>query len=493
MFKHLLVSLCLFSTTLVVAQERYDLVLGGGRVMDPETGLDAVRNVGIRGDRIVEISSETLSGAEVLNVAGLVIAPGFIDLHAHGQTNAANEFQAHDGVTTALELESGVPFLKEWIDSRRGNAVLNFGATVSHARTRFMDMKKYVATVAHIRSIIAEHGLDSPELDEAMRPAFASRYESLEPDELDGMAETLSSGIREGALGVGVTVGYYPGATRQEIFRAYAFAAKIGVPVYTHVRDPDIPAIQEAIANAAATGASLHIVHLNSMALGKVDIALEMIAAAQKQGLDITTELYPYTAGSTGIQSTLFDEGWQEVWDMDYGDLQWEATGERLTKETFEKYRAEGGTLIIHMMKDDWIDAGMRAPFTLIASDGMPYAPLAHPRSAGTFSRVLGRYVRERKVLSLMDALRKMTLMPAERLDPVAPGMRLKGRVQIGCDADLTIFDPATVIDTADFGKELSFANGIPHVLVNGTFVVRDGKTVKDAFPGRPVLGKYRN
>ena len=493
MIKHLIGIFFLLSCTPGITQERYDLVLEGGRVMDPETGLDAVRNVGIRGDRIVEISSETLSAAEIVNVAGLVVVPGFIDLHAHGQTNAANEYQAHDGVTTALELESGVAFLKEWIESRRGNAMINFGATVSHAGTRFMDMKKYASNVARIRSIVAEQGLDSPELDEAVRPAFASRYESLEPEELDGMAETLSSGIREGALGVGVTVGYYPGATRQEIFRVYAFAAKIGVPIYTHVRDPDIPAIQEAIANAAATGASLHIVHLNSMALGKVDVALEMVALAQKQGLDITTELYPYTAGSTSIESTLFDEGWQEVWDMDYGDLQWEATGERLTKDTFEKYRAQGGTLIIHMMKDDWIDAGMRAPFTLIASDGMPYAPLAHPRSAGTFSRVLGRYVRERKVLSLMDALRKMTLMPAERLDPVAPGMRLKGRVQIGCDADLAISDPATIIDTADFGKELSFAEGIPHVLVNGTFVVRDGKTVEGAFPGRPVLGKYRN
>lgn len=307
------------------------------------------------------------------------------------------------------------------------------------------------------------------------------------------MVETLSSGLSEGALGIGVPVGYYPGATREEIFRVYAFAAKMGIPVFTHVRDPNISAIQEAIADGAATGAPVHIVHLNSMALGRIGVALDMVDSAQKQGLDITTELYPYTAGSTSLESTLFDEGWQDVWDMDYGDLQWEATGERLTRETFDKYRKEGGTIIIHMMKEEWIDEGLRAPFTIIASDGMPYAPLAHPRSAGTFSRVLGRYVRERKVLSLMDALRKMTLMPAERLDAAAPGMRLKGRLQVGCDADVTIFDPATILDTATFGKPLSFAEGIPHVLVQGAFVVRDGKTVKGVFPGRPVLGKYRN
>jgi len=491
--KRLILILSVAAASAANAQERFELVLRGGRVMDPETGLDAVRNVGIRGDRIVEISSETLAGDEVLDVSGLVVAPGFIDLHAHGQTNAANEYQMHDGVTTALELESGKPYLKEWIDKRTGNALINFGATISHGGTRWMAMTRYAGEAKRIRRAIEIKGLDGETLSEDKGPAFESRYESLTSEELAGMVETLSSGLSEGALGIGVPVGYYPGATREEIFRVYAFAAKMGIPVFTHVRDPNISAIQEAIADGAATGAPVHIVHLNSMALGRIGVALDMVDSAQKQGLDITTELYPYTAGSTSLESTLFDEGWQDVWDMDYGDLQWEATGERLTRETFDKYRKEGGTIIIHMMKEEWIDEGLRAPFTIIASDGMPYAPLAHPRSAGTFSRVLGRYVRERKVLSLMDALRKMTLMPAERLDAAAPGMRLKGRLQVGCDADVTIFDPATIRDTATFGKPLSFAEGIPHVLVQGAFVVRDGKTVKGVFPGRPVLGKYRN
>ena len=475
-----------------VAQSDYDLVIQGGRVMDPETGLDAVRNIGIRADRILEISESPLSGTEVLDASGLVVAPGFIDLHAHGQTNRANDFQSHDGVTTALELEGGEPFVGAWIESRTGNARIHFGATVGHGSTRWMDMERYGEQAVQVRERVASEGLTALEADAAMSPAFDSRYESMTSAELSGMAETLSAGLAEGALGIGVPVGYYPGATREEIFRVYELAARMGTPVYTHVRDPDVAAIQEAIANAAATGASVHVVHLNSMALGRIAVALDMIEAAQKRGIDVTTELYPYTAGSTSIQSTLFDEGWQDVWDMDYGDLQWEATGERLTKETFETYRAQGGTLIIHMMKDEWIDRGIRAPFTMIASDGMPYAPLAHPRSAGTFSRVLGRYVRERRVLSLMDAIEKMTLMPAQRLDQMAPAMRLKGRVQVGCDADLTIFDADTIIDTADFGKELTYSTGVEHVLVAGTFVVRDGDTVEDAFPGRPILGKYR-
>jgi N-acyl-D-aspartate/D-glutamate deacylase len=143
------------------------------------------------------------------------------------------------------------------------------------------------------------------------------------------------------------------------------------------------------------------------------------------------------------------------------------------------------------MMKPEWIELAMGTPFVMIGSDGMPYAPGAHPRGAGTFSRVLGRYVREQRVLTLMEALRKMTLMPARRLEGVAPSMKKKGRIQVGTDADITVFDPAKILDTATFEEGLSFSEGIEHVLVHGTFIVRDGETVAGAKPGRAVLGRY--
>jgi N-acyl-D-aspartate/D-glutamate deacylase len=216
------------------------------------------------------------------------------------------------------------------------------------------------------------------------------------------------------------------------------------------------------------------------------------VASAQKRGLDITTELYPYTAASTSLESAIFDEGWKEKLGITYSDIQWEATGERLTEETFKKYRQQGGVVIIHMMKPEWIKTGIQDPVTMIASDGMPYAPKAHPRTAGTFSRVLGKYVREEGVIGLMEALKKMTIMPARRLEQVAPSMRLKGRIQVGCDADITVFDPKTIIDKADF-TGLRFSEGIKHVLVNGSFVVKNSESVKNIFPGRPVIGRYRN
>ncbi len=468
----------------------YDVVLVGGRVMDPETGADSVRNVAVLGGRIAEISSEPLRGKLTVDVGGLVVAPGFIDLHAHGQTNRANEFQAHDGVTTALELESGVPFLHRWVEARRGQALINYGASVSHSSVRWMVMEKYNDQAQKIGA--DRRNLGTGEMAEVMRSVQGARYETVAATEFASMKEKLSIGLGEGGLGIGVPVGYYPGASHEEIFRVYEFAAETMALVFTHVRAPTIAAIQEAIANAAVTGAPLHIVHVNSMSLGRIGVALDMIASAQARGLDITTELYPYTAGSTSIQSTIFDKGWQKIWGISYRDIQWVKTSERLTKATFEKYRRQGGTIIMHMMKPEWIDLGIGTPFTIIASDGMPYAPGAHPRSAGTFSRVLGRYVRERKVLTIMDALRKMTLLPARRLEDIAPSMRLKGRLQVGCDADITVFDPDRVLDTATFEDDLSFSVGVEHVLVNGTFVVRDGETVQHVFPGRAVLGRYR-
>jgi dihydroorotase len=250
--------------------------------------------------------------------------------------------------------------------------------------------------------------------------------------------------------------------------------------------------IQEAMADAMLTGASLHIVHINSMALSKIQLALDMIEMANKKGFDISTEMYPYTAASTLLQSALFNDNWQEKLGMTYGDLQWVATGERLTKETFESYRKSGGTVIMHMMKPEWIKIGLASPKTMIASDGMPYAPLAHPRTAGTFSRVLGKYVREEKVIDLMTAIGKMSYLPAKRLESIAPSMHHKGRIQVGADADISIFNPNTISDKASFEKGLAFSEGMEYVLVNGKMVLKNGKILNNTFAGQPIYGKFK-
>ncbi len=251
-----------------------------------------------------------------------------------------------------------------------------------------------------------------------------------------------------------------------------------------------VEAVQEVIADAAASGASAHIFHIGSTGLSMAPTLLDMIAGARRNGIDISTEVYPYTAASTSLGSAMFDPGFRERMRIDYRDLVWTASGERLTAATFQSYRAEHpeGNLIIHMMKPELVAMAVAHPLVMIASDGMVYRDgKAHPRTAGTYARVLGRYVREQGTLSLMDALRKMTLMPANRLAGAVPHMRSKGRIQIGADADITIFDAKRVIDRATFEAPTQTSAGIVHVLVGGTPVVTDGALREGVFPGTAV------
>jgi dihydroorotase len=467
----------------------YDLVLNGGRVIDPETSLDAVRNVGIIGNRIAKISPEPLQGTNTIDVSGLLVSPGFIDLHVHGLGNKEQEFQLHDGVTTALELEWGVGFLADWYATRKSKALINYGASVCWPVERFRAISKYDEAADRLREITVEGNSSLGALFNILDPSYE---DNLTPEETEKMLENITETLADGGIGIGVPIGYLPDNLPHEMFRVYQLAGELKTLVFSHVRAPDIISIQEVIANAAITGAPLHIVHINSMALGQIQLAIELVLSAKNNGIDVSSELYPYTAGSTLLPSAVFSDGWQEKLGITYKDVQWVKTGERLTEDTFNSYQKIGGIVIMHMMKPEWIKAGITTPEFIIASDGMPYSDLAHPRTAGTFSRVLGKYVREEEVLSLSEAIEKMTLLPARRLEETAPMMRKKGRLQEGADADITVFDPDKIIDKATFENGLAFSEGIQYVVVNGVMVLHEGKTVQNKFPGQPVYGKHK-
>jgi hypothetical protein len=467
----------------------YDVVLMGGRVIDPETKLDAVRNVGIINNRIAQISSEPMQGKEIINVKGLVVAPGFIDLHVHGRSNVEQEYQLHDGVTTALELEWGIENLKEWYASRNAKALINYGASVCWPYERFKAINKDEKLLNELRGMSSKGQSGLAAMQDRIQHTYTM---GIEGNQMSAVLDNIKTSLAEGGIGIGVPIGYLPTTKPEEMYQVFKLAGELNALVFSHVRQPDIISIQEVIADAILTHAPLHIVHINSMSLGSIQMALDMVTAAQQNKFDITTELYSYTAASTRLQSAMFTEGWQQRLGISYEDLQWVATGERLTKETFEAYRKSGGLVIMHMMKPEWIRTGIAAPGVMIASDGMPYDKLAHPRTAGTFSRVLGKYVREDKVIDLNTAIEKMTLLPAKRLENIAPSMRFKGRIQVGADADITIFNPETVIDKATFEKGLEFSAGIEYVMVNGTFVLKNGKTVNNVFAGQAVYGKFK-
>ncbi|MFN7920894.1 MAG: amidohydrolase family protein [Bryobacteraceae bacterium] len=447
--------------------QQLDLVIQNGRVIDPETKLDAIRNVGIRSGKIVSVSAAPLTAKAALDAKGMVVAPGFIDLHAHGQDDENHRLQAADGVTTALDLELGAADVDAWYRERQGKRLIHSGVTAGHVPVRmkvFQDPSK------------------------AMVPSGDGARRAATEEEITVMKAQLERGLQQGAIGMGFGIQYTPGASRWEIQEMFRVAARFKVPVFVHIRhmgpaEPDaVNAVEEVIANAAVTGAPLHIVHITSSGLTQTPKLLQMVREARSRGLDVTTECYPYNAAMTELQSALFDPGWQKVLGIDVDRVEWTATGERLTAQTFQKYRKIGGLVIMHMIPDAVVDGAVAEPGVMIASDGYLHEGKGHPRGAGTYSRVLGYYVREKKVLSLSDALAKMSLLPANRA-----GLKSKGRIQPGADADVIIFDPAAVRDQATFAKPNVVSTGIRDVLVSGVPVVSGGAPRTGVFPGQPV------
>jgi N-acyl-D-aspartate/D-glutamate deacylase len=444
--------------------------------MDPETGLDAVRNVGIHDGKIVRISSEALSGRRVIHAAGLVVAPGFIDLHQHGQEMESQRVKALDGVTTALELEIGAPDVAQFLKAKEGQSLIHYGTSASHVAARAL---VFGATLPP-GEILPKSG---PATDQ---PAT--------PEQIEAMRQRLRAELDAGGLAVGMGIQYTPGATRLEVIDMFRLAAERRLPVYTHMRSAGrvepgsaIEATSEVIGAAAITGASLHIVHINSTCARDAMECLAMVEGARARGLDVTTEAYPYTAGMTFINSALFNPGWREKFGIDYSDLVLPNTGEHLTKARFDELHNSGMPQLVLVFSNtqEMVDKVIPHPLVMIASDGMQ----GHPRNAGTYSRVLAQYVREKQTITLMDALRKMSLMPAEMLERSTPAARQKGRMQEGADADIVVFDAATISDRSTFTKPMEPSVGVRYLVVGGTIVVDEGKIVPGVFPGRALLG----
>jgi dihydroorotase-like cyclic amidohydrolase len=492
--------------------ERFDLVISGGRVLNPESRLDAVRNVGIKAGKVAAISAEPLRGKEVVDATGLVVCPGFIDLHSHAQTLAGMRMQAFDGVTTSLELENGMlPVGLAYAAAAREGRPLNYGFSSSWAIAR----------------MIALAGLKSDGRLSTIRGKTGRLKwkHFVKPGESRKVLDLVEQGLREGSVGVGVALGYGPESNADEYFEIARMAKKYGVPVFTHIRylEPYGPknslmAHQELIALAAMTGAHMHVCHLNSTASKRIPEMLDAVASANARGLKVTFEGYPYGAGSTSIGAAfLTPENLANI-GIKPSDIVYLRTGKPLASaEELARLRRKNpdGMVLVKFLDEAnprdrrLIDRVICHPQAAVASDAVPWevggkllvddvwplpaGAVAHPRAAGCFTRILGRYVRAEKKLSLMEAVRRCSLRPAQILQESVPQMKNKGRLRVGADADLIVFDPKTVIDRATYRHPNRTPVGMRFVLVNGVPLIRDGRLVRDAFPGKAVRRVVKN
>lgn len=498
-----------------MAAAEFDTVIAGGRVVDPETGLDAVRSVGIRGGSIAAVSDADLSGAQVLDARGLVVTPGFIDLHCHTQSLPGDRIQACDGVTTALELESGILPIGDWYEQQaRSGRAINYGASASWVFARIAEL--------------------NPQMGEP-RPSLtyfqdAYRYSEWQHDvasrgQIERVLSRLEQGLSEGALGIGINNGYVPGSGVQEMSLVADLAARHDVPTFTHIQfmsNIDPASSQEAylrlISYAATSGAHMHICHLNSTSLRDIERCAHLIAAAQRHGLRVTVEAYPYGAASTVVGAAfLADPCYCERTGSTWSDIVLNATGEPVRDEADLRQVQKdnpGQPIVWHFLSPETepehqrlLDISVMYPGGAIASDAMPWErpghievvgdiwPLpgdavAHPRSAATFARFFARYVTGRRLIALTDAVAKCTLIPAQILAAASESMSRKGRLQAGADADIAVFDLEAFEDRATFTEPTHPSAGMAHLLVGGTALIRNGVLDTSVRPGTPVRGR---
>lgn len=501
--------------------EEYDVVLANGRVIDPETYRDGTFNVGIKGGQIAAISDQPLKGKEVVDVSGLIVSPGFIDLHSHGPNIASNRIQAFDGLTTALELEVGLLPVGEFYDNcAREGRPINYGISAGWA----------LARVVALNPEKAVNGKPVPNIGFMMGNFDVKEWveDLAEGEKLEQVLKMTEQGLKEGAIGIGCPWGYAHGAGLKELHALWKLAAKYGRPTYTHIQnlsvvDPDsgFRSMIELMGLAAATGAHTHVCHWNSTSLRDIPEIRELVKNAQDAGLHITTEAYVWGAGNSAIGAAEFDpEDVQQRMQVQWSDFSLLKNMHTFTsKEDFVKARTEspGDSVVVHFLNEEndshdaaLLDMSVLYPGTAIVTDGLPWVqadgsfyqgsdwPLPdglsnHPRAGGNYTRFLRRWVRERGVLSWMDAIRQTSLNPALILEHCVQGMKKKGRIQEGMDADIVVFDPQTVTEKGTFQKPQQLSQGMKHVIVNGTFLIRDEKLDPKAMPGRAVRAPIRD
>lgn len=473
--------------------EPYDIVIQGGRVMDPESGFDAVANIGIRGEHIAIITQRPIDGVMMIDAAKHVVAPGFIDTHYHGTLPLHYRLALRNGVTTVMDLEFGTlgTRVEEWYAAREGRSLINFGTASSHelARASVLD------------------GVDAIDTSQAANSRRAPNWSGLAPNaqQSASILGVIDAGLAAGAIGVGSTLGYMPGADAQELFDIQALSASYGRQISVHLRHTpgtptnEINGAQEVLANAVALDAPVMINHFNNPGWRMV---YDLLRRLQANGHNVWGEIYPYAVGSTSINAVFLEpDNWRDRLGKRYEETIYDPIANTfLSEASFLALRSKHPVhpILIHKMAEREVPNWLGLEGTTIASDGLPdlnFRPLntpletlpnAHPRAAGSYAKAL-RLAREHEI-DLMSVLRQTSYTTAKHLGETGlASMQNRGRLAEGAIADIVLFNPETVRDNATYTQGTLPATGFKAVLVAGEIVLSDDAVILSAKPGRAI------
>ena len=435
----------------------------GGRVIDPANRVDGMLNLLIEEGKILWAGTGMPDADRKIDATGKIVTPGFIDIHMHEDPVA----QGHIAQDIFLMM------LRMGVTTAVGG---NCGINVDHPGD-YLDLVDREGAAVNV-ALLAGH--------EYFRKAAGAEdiYAGSTEEQKQAMADGIRKALDRGCVGVSFGLRYVPGADKDEFFRAAECCRASGKLITSHVRDDAdgiFDAIDEFCAAGVEYGLPVQISHIGSMGgFGQMEAVLQQIDSYKLNGLDIAMDCYPYFAFSTRIGTPTYDPGWLERYHCGYDVLEFcegKYKGQRATKETFEEIRRDFPSCITvcHVMKETDIRLAYRHPAVMVGSDGLMSNGQGHPRAAGSFPRFLREFAGKGD-MTLYEAVAKITTDPARRL-----GLTAKGRLNVGADADITVFDFAAIQDKATFAQPNLPPDGIEYVLLGGEIVLEKGKILKNA------------
>lgn len=436
-------------------------LIKNGLVIDPANRVEAKLNLVLENGKVALVTAAEPEADEVIDAEGMVVAPGFIDIHMHEDPvgkdgrieNCIFNTMLKMGVTTVVAGNCGgnkyhpVKYL-DIVD--RDGAPVNVAMLAGHIWFR-------------------EHA------------GATDKYAKITDEQLEKLKAEIAEALDGGLAGISFGVRYAPGTTKEEVEAVAALCKKDDKIIAAHIRDDAeyvFDSAREFLDVAEKFGLSAEVSHIGSMAgFGQMKEFLRLIDTYRMNGLRVTCDCYPYYAFCTGIGETTYDDGFLERYHTDYSAIEMcegKYKGQRCTKEIFDEMRRDDpeALTVCYVMKKEDVDMAFDDAGVMLASDGTLDNGQGHPRAAGAFPRLIAEFVRTGKI-TLYDAVNKMTAMPAEKT-----GLSGKGRLNVGADADLVIFDPETIADKATFAKPLLTPVGIRRVMIGGKTAMIDGAIV---------------